>query len=722
VIHALSVDVTASETTICTGSATQLFSNVGYGYGNYSYQWTSVPAGYSSGLPNPIVTPTVNTRYFLIVSDGTNIAEDSIDIEIFANPPPSAVLGLLPADAEINLTKPFTFSWLPSLFATEYDIYLWKSSDPVPVLPWRSTSQITYTYNYDLDFGTNYSWKVVAKNVCFETSSTVQTFTTRFLPDLIVNDVQVPTSAYSGQNFTVSWEIKNQGSGSTMSQQWYDRAYLSTDTTLEINVDLNLGYVSNLSFLDVNQSYIQSESFTLPDGISGNYYIFIVTDYSSHLLEEDEGNNTGRNTSPLLVTLTPPPDLQVSSIITPNNTFSGLPINVTWTVKNFGSGATTTSYWHDMVYLTTDEVFDAGNASMLGSFYHSGALQTDSTYTTTESFTIPANVFGTYYVFIYTDFYNQVYEHATENNNISGSDSITVFLTPPPDLQVTSLSHVASASNKESVALTWTVQNLGGSATTDYFHDKIWLADNPNDDLSNATYLGVIYHPSGMNPGEIHTETHSYTIPSVTGPHYFYVVADYQNYVFEHLNEDNNTTHSSTPIQVNNPDLIVTKVLVPASDATGQPVPISWTVKNDGVGDVIYSSSWQDRLYISYIDEFYNDSVIVLNTYTSGTSLAAGDSITHTKNIVLPEFVPGPYYIFVYTDYNNNVFEGVAENNNITHSAGTIEIIRPDLIVSSIISPATGSSGQLINLDWVVKNNGGGTLFMDNWIDRVMFS
>jgi len=719
VIQALDIDVSATETTICQGENTQLLTTVNYGYGNYDYLWSSEPSGFNSFLPNPIVAPTVNTTYFVTVSDGTNTAIDSIDIELFSNPAPSAVMGLIPPDGANNLSKPFTFSWLPSLFATQYKLYLWKSTDPVPTTPLATTSQITYTHNTNLEFGTDYNWKVVAKNVCYETESAVQFFTTRFLPDLVVNDVMVPLSAYSGQTVSISWEIKNQGSGGTMSQQWYDRVYLSTDTTLEPSLDTRLGEITNFTYLDTNQSYIQNKNFQLPNGISGDYYIFIVTDNYNHLLEENDNNNTGHSSSPILVTLTPPPDLQVSSIITPNNTFSGSPFNVTWTIKNFGAGSTVSTYWQDRVYLTTDQTLNIGSAIDLGSFYHSGELQPDSTYTKTQSFNIPSNVFGTYYVFVKTDVYNQVYEHATENNNTGRSDSITVFLTPPPDLQVTNISHAPIASNNESVALTWTVMNLGGSPTSTTFYDKIWLADNPSFDLSNATVLGTVSHGGAMNPGNGQTKTHHYTIPNVTGPFYFYVTTDYSDKIFEHLNEDNNTSHSTAPIQINNPDLIVSQLIIPMADSSGQDITISWTIKNIGQGNVI-NSSWTDKLFISYSTDYYPDSVILLETKNHNGNLAFGDSIVNTINIALPEFVPGPYFIFAFTDFNNSVFEGPDENNNITRSLLRLHLVRPDLIVSSITSPATGSSGQMINMDYVVKNDGGSKLFMNNWTDSML--
>lgn len=719
--QALTVSVSATQSTICMGANTQLLTTANYGFGNYTYSWSSVPPGYSSSLPNPIVSPATTTTYTVTVSDGINTKSASKTIEINGNPPPSAVLGLLPTNSSINLTKPFNFSWQPSLFATSYDIYLWKSTDPVPTSPWKTISQINYIYNYDLLFGTTYNWKVVAKNSCYQTVSPVQTFTTRFLPDLLVTNVQVPTSAYSGQNFTLTWTVKNQGSGNSTAQQWYDRVYLSTDATLETAVDLYLGQVANLSYLDVNQSYVQSESFVLPQGISGNYYLFVHTDGGNHLLEEIESNNIESNASPMLVTLTPPPDLQVSSIITPNNTFSGLSINVTWTVKNFGLGATTSTYWQDRVYLSEDDVFDAATAVNMGTFFHTGSLLSNATYTTNGSFTIPANVFGTYYVHVKTDFFNQVYEHATENNNTGLSDSITVFLTPPPDLQVTTISHVSSASNKESVSLSYTVQNLGGSATPLHNYDKIWLANNALGDMTNAIEMGVFHHYGVLNPGDSYTRTYPYIIPSISGPYYFYVKTDHNNTVFEHLNENNNTSHSSTAIQINNPDLIVSKVSIPAQDATGNPIAISWTVKNNGAGSVI-STTRKDRVMLSYNNEYFPDSVIELGLFYHTAALAPGDSVTISKMIAMPQFVPGPYYIFVYTDFNNTIFEGLAENNNTNRSANMLEIVRPDLIVSAISGPTTGMSGQTIALDWTVKNNGIVDLASGSWTDRVLYS
>jgi hypothetical protein len=65
---------------ICQGDVVQLFSNAGGGSGDYTYQWSSNPAGtppWSSTLANPQVACEISTQYLVIVSDGYNSASGS---------------------------------------------------------------------------------------------------------------------------------------------------------------------------------------------------------------------------------------------------------------------------------------------------------------------------------------------------------------------------------------------------------------------------------------------------------------------------------------------------------------------------------------------------------------------------------------------------------------------------------------------------------------------
>jgi hypothetical protein len=61
---------TGSPEKICIGDSSQLTSVAYGGSGNYTYSWTSIPAGFTSNLKSPKVSPTDSTTYVVTVSDG----------------------------------------------------------------------------------------------------------------------------------------------------------------------------------------------------------------------------------------------------------------------------------------------------------------------------------------------------------------------------------------------------------------------------------------------------------------------------------------------------------------------------------------------------------------------------------------------------------------------------------------------------------------------------
>ena len=158
-------------------------------------------------------------------------------------------------------------------------------------------------------------------------------------PNLAVPYVTSPTNAaFSGQQILVTWAVTNSGLGSTRSPYWYDAIYLSTDTSF--GNDTTLANIPNASYLNPGESYANSATVTLPRGINGTYYLLVRTDAGNHVFENaDEGDN-GTASAPFTITLTPPPDLRVHSMIVPLNAFSGQPTTLSWIVTNSGLGQT----------------------------------------------------------------------------------------------------------------------------------------------------------------------------------------------------------------------------------------------------------------------------------------------------------------------------------------------------------------------------------------------
>lgn len=82
----LQADINASAYNICPADEVQLTALVSGGSGNYSYEWQSSPAGFSSTAFNPKVNPQQTTTYKVVVTDGFLSATDSVKITVRPKP------------------------------------------------------------------------------------------------------------------------------------------------------------------------------------------------------------------------------------------------------------------------------------------------------------------------------------------------------------------------------------------------------------------------------------------------------------------------------------------------------------------------------------------------------------------------------------------------------------------------------------------------------------
>lgn len=714
VTRRLSVAVTATPQALCYGDSTQLsFTTLG-GLGNNSFQWSSDPPGFNSLQENPFITPENNTYYQIMVSDGHDTINASILVTVYFFVTPNSVENMTPADGAGNLSLPVLFSWSPAANASQYDLYLWKEGEPEPTSPLVSNiTQITYLLNTFLQYGNAYYWKVVAKNPCLQAAGVVQTFSTRHLPDLIVNEINTPSQVYSGQTINVEFMVKNIGQGGTLSTQWYDMVYLSTDTTIDFDVDHYVGAYPNLTYLNPQQAYNQLISFTLPQGISGYYYILVWTDKNNNLLETNDNNNQNFNRDTMLVYLSPVPDLQVAKIIVQNNAFSGQQLSITWNVKNNGLANTGYLQWNDRVYISADTVFNA-TAVSLGTFKHIGDLPVDSLYQQVRTIAIPNYIYGRYYFYITTDIYNQVYEHALENNNTFRSDSITIFLTPPPDLVTTAVIAPNAASNYEPLTIHYTVQNEGATPAIGPWWDKVYITNSLTLNTSTALLLGSYKRSITLLPDSSYTHQINVTIPSqITGPHYIFVFTDANLNVFEHTQEENNIKRCSHSTEILSPDLFVPDIFPLGQLNSGQQVTVSYYSKNQGNGKLI--GSWADKIYLSALPVFYTDSSTLLGTnIINYTQILINDSLLQQKTVTIPNGIAGNYFVYVVSDCNNTIFEPLNENNNISRTELEFPVVLtpwPDLVVTQLtLSEDTVTPGFPFHVTYTVKNEGPGPL------------
>lgn len=546
------------------------------------------------------------------------------------------------------------------------------------------------------------------------------------LPNLVVTSITPPSEAFSSTQTEVSWVVRNSGNGASSAPNWLDEVHLSLNTVFGDGDDILLGSANNISYLDVGDSYVGHLTFTVPRGLSGDYHLLVRTDTYNQVFENNlEADNTLASAL-LHIALTPPPDLQVQAVQAPSQAFSGQPMALNWTITNAGDGRTLESAWYDRVYVSTDNVFDAGDLS-LGLFFHAGALNAGASYTQNQQVTLPIGQSGARWFFVVTDALNHVYEHVYEGNNSGLDASATqVLLTPPPDLEVEAVTVPASVRTGSVLNLQFTVRNFGATPTAEsYWTDVVYLSTNTTLDAGDLV-LGQVGHYGVLGQDSAYTAALAVTVPnSLNGPYFVLVRTDAFSQVFEGFTsngvdpEGNNLLASDSPldVQLRPADLLVEAVVAPATGEAGRQISVSWADRNAGVGSV-QAPSWTDQILVSSDAIFGDDDDVLLGSVT------VGNFLTQTAQVTLPfSLASGNYTLYVRTDTGNQVFEGSGEaNNNSVGSALAVTRRTPDLVPGNVSVVLPDTAAGRITVGWRVDNLGANRTDSTYWTDAVYLS
>lgn len=634
---------------------------------------------------------------------------------------------LVPANNAQHLDKPVTFSWGPVTNAAGYDLYVWPAADAAPATPTvQGITQINYVlYDPLLQFGSTYKWKVIAKRDSCHTESTVQQFTLRNLPDLVVTTVTAPPTAVSESEITFSWRIQNQGSGSTRNTAWYERAYLSDAPKLGMGNDYYIGMFPNFSALEAGQLYdAPAKTFRIPEGLQGQYYIIVTTGNNYQSDFEVSDTNNLRASAAIAITLAPPPDLQITAFaVSPATAFSEDSLRVNWTITNKGTGPTNVNDWYDMIYLSANPIFNPVNATILHYAPHTGALLVEEAYQQSVRIKIPQNMQGTYYLHAQTDRFASVFEYDKEDNNTATSPEINILLRPQPDLVVDNITvPYDSVSAGQSLILQWTTANNGSMDVTRPWTEVLYISTDTV--LQEYQDLQVLYYFQ-QNPLQSLSAigVQSPVVVPVSlpeGNYYFFCRTDAGNSINEFPNDNNNVSQRAGPIFVGVPDLVMTAPQAPAATGSEETITVNYTVRNHGKGNLT-GREWTDRIYLS-TDMVLNGNDLFLGTIINNSILPRNGEYSKQLTVTLPQGISGNYYLLFAADANGNLIES-NKNNNLAYTPLTVTLSPwADLEVSNVTAPAQDTAGRTMQVNYTVTNTGNGAIQNKQWSDRIYLS
>jgi len=643
---------------------------------------------------------------------------------------------MVPANNAMVYDQQVSFSWAAMTEATSYDFYLWADGSDAPPTSTQSGLTVAGVLNYTLPGytrGKTYHWKVVAWNECISKTSPVMTLKANPYPDLHVNAI-THSVAMASQTMTVTWTVTNDGEGNTPpGQTWNDYIWLVRDADVRWYdpQDMKLATVPNLQSLEAGASYTNTATVTIPEGLIGNYYLFVFASQpdaynidftptggyapdpytpstsgspypyltgSSHfdgnVVEVDRQDNFFY----VVLNILPPPspDLVVSSVVHGGNAISGNTANVSWTVTNQGDAAAMGS-WMDAVYLSRDTLLDTEADFRVGRFPHEGPLAVGDNYLRTESFTVPVDYMGECYFIVVTDNNNSVYEGLSESNNQGISTPITITLTWLTDLHITAANMPTAVDANGDYNCTFTVTNSGSSPTyTNNWRDAVYISSESVFDPATALKLSTVNHNGVLDADSSYTVSCEVHIPdTLTGTFHWFVMVDEQNNVFEYNADNNNLYMYPQNATILLPDLQVSNIVVPGTINPNENVIVRWTVRNNGPGNLVNRS---------FTDKFSFNGDTCYSAKVTSLTLAAGDSIMRTANLQLPCGDGSTPTLAIQTDYEQQVTESNEGNNTLTVP---VTLTVPDLVVSDLVLP-TGEvwSGTTVELSYTVTNEG----------------
>ncbi len=586
-----------------------------------------------------------------------------------------------------------------------------------------------------------------SNNVAFDTLHIIQAP----VPDLKVTSIGNPTNAFAGDSITVTYTIENDGQVATSAMSWKDEIFISNLPVFNADSTISLGKFSSrnstlipvyyfnpsigqyidhyntLAFgLPIDSTYTAQSKVRIPSLFwSGNYFIYVKTNTANLIYEGPyQSNNITKSTVTLSVTQMPPSDLVVDSIFVPTTANSGMPVTISWRVKNQGAAVTNQSNWTDKVYYNT--INSMIGATLLGTKLRQSTLATNASYISSLTANLPNGISGNYFFMVKTDEPNAVFEYTLENNNLTIADSATqVNLSTSPDLVVSRAELVTDTLIASSqTQIEFTIKNIGIAATQGVWNILVQYSDSNTYNGSNL-YLAQLNQNVALLPGDSIVRTVSFTAPNTAGVYYVYVKADGGNTQYEHNAENNNVSDPLMLLCLAPPptysNLKIDSLSIPQNVMSGEQHPIAFRIKNEGPQNTA-ASSWTDRCYLSTDTVLSLDDINVFSKEHMG-SLDYEQSYTVNGFLTIPNGTPtGSYFIILRTDqeFFNQNDSLPADNVAFAPLANTLTP-PPDLEVLNISTADTLYAKQSTWVYYTVRNNGPGVINSKDISDRIYF-
>ena len=516
-------------------------------------------------------------------------------------------------------------------------------------------------------------------------------------PDLIVESPSVSNSTLTtGQSFTLSATVRNQGTGSSASTTL--RYYRSSDATISTS-DTEVG-TDSVNGLSASGTSDESISLTAPSSAGTYYYGACVESVSGE-------SNTDNNCSDgVRVTVSSGGSGPDDSLEPPRSAFPGLRVrsdgyftNTNFTI--FGiliwvSCAKEINWFHPYTVVSSRWQKQEGTSW----------VNVPGTRLVGQVCGYQAEGPGTYRLVVVMSSGRQFFSEntftatsaAAGGGGSSGGGSSGGGSSGSPDLVIDSLSVSDSSPGvEEYFTLSATVRNQGNGSGTYSFTTLRYYQSADATISTSDTEVGW-NHVTRLDPSETSEESAYLNAPSSAGTYYYGACVE----AVTGESNTNNNCSSAVTVTVQGSDLIVESLSVSdSSPDAGEYFTLSATVRNQGNGSGTYS--FTTLRYYQSADATISTSDTEVG-WNHVTRLDPSETSEESAYLNAPSSA-GTYYYGACVE----AVTGESNTNNNCSSAVTVTVQGSDLIVESLsVSDSSPDAGEYFTLSATVRNQGGG--------------
>lgn len=476
---------------------------------------------------------------------------------------------------------------------------------------------------------------------------------------------------------------------------------------------------NNLQYIFKDSSYTIPISITLPENITGSYYLYVYANNDGSILTNPAIVPIERF-GPFQVLINPYADLAVQSMTVADTLLSGQPANISYAVRNIGFAPTTLGMF-DSVYFSRSATLTNSNVAFSHWHTHTPTISIGQTVNVTTSYELPDTAYGQYHVFVKVNSTKSVFEHtATANNFFKRVGTVFVKTGPMPDLALQQLFVPDSIERGAQFQVNYRMRNLGPGTARSTYQDGGTLVNVNTGVAYDLPPVAMAGSFGDLTPNQSININYNTSVPLFipNGTYFLRLSLNNDRGINENGRYANNTNTTGALVKR-------VKIIEPGTTLPDPNSQYDWRLVNTAATGTIFSRralglnlTYQLTGLGTPVGPAWLQFELANNAGATGTLISLGGdqmpvvpvkgvNTAYTTSLTLSnEIAPGNYWLVASIINVGAIPESNLTNNRVIIPITIVATPAPDLVGTLLEAPTTAIAGRKLKVKYRIDNIG----------------